>query len=218
MSFEDWLFCIFDNDADRVPYLLVDPDCDRLDLPLASDYLTRLFEQPDASLLLFNDAQINAGLWYLIGQGSAVEVFGGWMASLPLDAAQRGAGAIFTVFEQLFLPRCAPCLGHRSETSEAHPLNSVCYMWWDIIGLSWRPQSDTPRERTLRETCLDVMARTLDLDHDACRESALHGLGHWHLGHADQVERIIDRFLQRTPALRPELHAYALSARQGCVL
>jgi len=34
LSFEDWLFCIFDNDADRVPDLWIDPDCDRLDLPV----------------------------------------------------------------------------------------------------------------------------------------------------------------------------------------
>ncbi len=62
------------------------------------------------------------------------------------------------------------------------------------------------------------MRRTLDLSSDACRESALHGLGHWHLEYPQQVEAIIDRFLDSHPDLRSELKAYARAARKGRVL
>ena len=51
----------------------------------------------------------------------------------------------------------------------------------------------------------------------ACRESALHGLGHWHDVYPAEVELIIDRFLSGYRELRPETVNYAKIARCGCV-
>ena len=65
---------------------------------------------------------------------------------------------------------------------------------------------------------LDVMTQTLNLDSDACREGALHGLGHWAMYYPKRVAAIIDEFLKKNPDLRPELRNYALGARTGCVL
>jgi hypothetical protein len=59
--------------------------------------------------------------------------------------------------------------------------------------------------------------RLLNVPHDACRESALHGLGEWAFKYP-QVAVIVDDFLRRTPNLRPELMAYAERARTGYVL
>jgi hypothetical protein len=58
----------------------------------------------------------------------------------------------------------------------------------------------------------------LALPHDACRESALHGLGHWHHAYPDQTADIIDEFLARNEGIRDELRRYAMAARCGCVL
>ncbi len=63
-----------------------------------------------------------------------------------------------------------------------------------------------------------VMQRVLALDALACQESALHGLGHWHLRYPAEVEGAIDAFLERRPQLDPRLRQYAFSARRGCVL
>jgi hypothetical protein len=65
--------------------------------------------------------------------------------------------------------------------------------------------------------CLKVMRLTLDLDSDACRESALHGLGHWAYLYPQQVKTIIDAWLARNRQLTGELKAYALAARRGYV-
>ena len=52
--------------------------------------------------------------------------------------------------------------------------------------------------------------------HDACRESALHGLGHWQI-YYHEATQLIDDFLRITPNLRVELVRYAESARRGHV-
>ena len=65
---------------------------------------------------------------------------------------------------------------------------------------------------------LDVTLRAiLAIPHDACRESALHGIGHW-VRHYSQLADIVDQFLSGTPGLRPELVTYAESAKAGNVL
>jgi len=57
----------------------------------------------------------------------------------------------------------------------------------------------------------------LELDHIACQESALHGLGHWAHSYPERVEKIVDEFLTHNENLRPELKQYALQARSGKV-
>ena len=72
--------------------------------------------------------------------------------------------------------------------------------------------------RGVDDAILLVMARTLRLDSEACREGALHGLGHWHRAHPDRTTRIVDEWLASGPEISPELRQYAFSARSGCVL
>jgi hypothetical protein len=66
---------------------------------------------------------------------------------------------------------------------------------------------------------LDAMEGVLALPHDACRESALHGLGH--LGGETPWETrrraIVEQFLRTHGDLRPELARYAQAALDGCI-
>jgi hypothetical protein len=120
-------------------------------------------------------------------------------------------------------------------------------MWWDLFptwgghgvepSMRRRPRSGVGRPRRARrgwarptehsevdalrgidDAIPHVMARTLRLASEACRESALHGLGHWHRAHPDRATTIIDAWLAGDPCISPELRQYALSARRGCVL
>jgi hypothetical protein len=52
----------------------------------------------------------------------------------------------------------------------------------------------------------------------ACREGALHGLGHWQMDYPRQVGEIIDRFSMTRPELPAELQQYMLRAYGGSVL
>ena len=69
----------------------------------------------------------------------------------------------------------------------------------------------------LNPAALSVMTETLNIESIPCRESALHGLGHWHAAYPAEVELIIDRLLSSYRELRPETVNYAKSARCGCV-
>jgi len=61
------------------------------------------------------------------------------------------------------------------------------------------------------------MAQTLEIDHVACLEGALHGLGHWHVYCPAEVEHIIDEFLAERSNLPSDLLEYARDARIGGV-
>jgi hypothetical protein len=127
----------------------------------------------------------------------------------------RAISAIYSLFDQLFQPRCAPILLHVDEEG-AKPLNSNCYMWWDSFPSVASP--DDPHRLILHDAVLAVMEKILTLDSIACQESALHGLGHWQRDHPRLVESIVDRFLQSNTAPDYRLVAYAQAARRGCVL
>jgi hypothetical protein len=113
------------------------------------------------------------------------------------------------VFSAVFASRCSDTLSHITPT----PLisyNGICYMWWDVL-----PRHGVPARQDLRaidEAILETLAKILSPDSVACKESALHGLGHWHVRYPEGVEGIIERFASRIPA---ELKQYARDARTG---
>ncbi len=228
-SFERWLEATFGRPGDASPphggEAGADPVLLRPDTALA--YVTRLFSSAGTILGDFGDAQLNRDLWELVGASGDLHPMLG--SKLPWPDRARAIASISGVFETLFAERCTPHLSHTFRTHAEQPadlgaLNSACYMWWDIFPTWGRPDDAVCTDRDA--ALLDVMARTLTLDSPACRESALHGLGHWHLNYPSETERLIDRFLafEGVPGagpggaeLDPALEAYALAARTGCV-
>jgi hypothetical protein len=73
-------------------------------------------------------------------------------------------------------------------------------------------------EPEIHQATLSVMSEVLILPSETCQFSALHGLGHWHAQHPEQVEQIVDAFLTRHKDLRADLIDYASRARLGSVL
>lgn len=73
-------------------------------------------------------------------------------------------------------------------------------------------------EPEIHQATLRAMSEVLDLPSETCQFSALHGLGHWHAHHPEQVEQIVDAFLTRHKELSPHLIEYASRARLGSVL
>jgi hypothetical protein len=204
LTFEEWVYHVFDH-PDAWYHAL---DSDYWDGPAATTvaYMTRLFEDPITPLEGFTDVELNRGFWYLVGSGG--NMMGALKEeSVPLADRFRCMEAFFSVFEHLFVPRCTPYLSHLDEP-EVAPLNSICYMWWDVMPIGGSE---------LNETLFSVIERELALDHPALQEGALHGLGHWHHYYPTRITSIIDAYLARYPNLRPELHRYALAARAGHV-
>jgi hypothetical protein len=214
LSFEDWVAHVFDHPGSGREWHF-DPAADYWDGPAATTvgYLARLFEAPRPLLDAYSDAELNRGFWYLLGSGGD-EMHALLAAEVPLEARLACVRAIGTLFEGLFAARCSARLSHLDEAGTT-PLNSACYMWWDLFPTWGNPKA--PEQAALDGELLSVMARILEIPHAACRESALHGLGHWHLNHPTEVEAIVGGFLETTADLRPELRDYARAARGGCV-
>ena len=80
-----------------------------------------------------------------------------------------------------------------------------------------------PYASELEAEILTILERTLALGNIACQEAALHGLGHRHYQHPEQVEEIVDAYLQEHLPERPRdaeaesLRGYALAAQRGMV-
>src|SRR4030095_8363941 len=112
-----------------------------------------------------------------------------------------------------FEPRCLPKLSHLDK-DRTEPLNGICYMWWEVITWGWA--MDDPDAERLKSKDLDVMEAVLQLPNPACKESALHGLGHM-VRHSGRAFEIIDRLLADSADLDPGLRDYARGARSGCI-
>lgn len=212
-SFEHWVDCLFDRPGEYPPsFASVDDEYPVLQPETALEYVTRLFSGAGAILARFDDAQLNQGLWELVGASGDLHPI--LFSDLPWVDRKQGILSISAIYESLFLPRCSPHLSH-ADDSGASPLNSICYMWWDIFPTWGQPGEAECAERDA--TLLEVMGRGLALDSVACRESALHGLGHWHMCYPAETTRVIEGFLEHEADLEPELLAYARSASAGCV-
>jgi hypothetical protein len=217
ISFDRWVRFLFDRSVTDPPwYQDADPDTAEAQPERVITYATNLFERAGIFLAQYSDAQVNQGLWCLIGEGySPLCALG--EASIPLEHRVHCIRSISTVFETCFVPRCTSHLSHLHEPEAGTgALNSVCYMWWDIFPLAGEPENTLRRE--IDEACLSLMETTLQHSSIACQESALHGLGHWKLSYPDRCQGIISTFIQRHPNLRRELLEYAERAKEGNIL
>jgi hypothetical protein len=218
LTFEQWLTFVFDHPVDTTkPEWYWDPEADWWDGPKVDtiQFLTQAFENSFVLFQPYSDAQLNQGLWYLVSNACSNHMFALLDSSVPWPARQRCVRSIYKLFAECFAKSCTAHLSHLDERG-ASPLNSVCYMWWDIMPLSGQPNN--PEQSEMDKEILGVLESTLKLDSIACQESALHGLGHWHLYYPQRVEEIIDTFLENQRGIREELQTYAMSAYDGCVL
>ena len=170
-------------------------------------YVTRFFSEAKTLLNNINLEELNNILWLLIHDVLNVSPDEYPPPSLWKDYFV----ATKILFRDLFNCYCADVLGHRDEQPTT-PLNSCCYMWWDVVPV-WHPEPTSLAQ--IQTICLETIAYCLTLDNIACKESALHGLGHWFSVDSDTVRTII----QDHDCYIPEkLKNYAQSAICGCVL
>jgi len=216
LPFNAWVDHVFDHDvSDPNWYFDLDAPVWAAPAALTLDHVTRLFENPIEHLARYDDAQLNQGFWYLVSNGGSNHMFALTDASAPLETRIRCVRSFSSLFERLFALRCSSHLMHLSP-ADFNPLNLACYMWWDIIPFAGAP--DDSERRDLDAAALAVMEEVLETESLACRESALHGIGHWQHAYPKTVGDIIDRALSRSNAWPKELITYALNARNGCVL
>ncbi len=206
LNFEEWLEFI------RLDFSEVNWFDERSDL---LKRVCRLLRSPDLLVLKYTEKELNELLWRLTGETGFFDVIFDPLLALP--ARLDCASAIAEFYEYVFEIRCSPCLSHgvKSFETEPSPLNSICYMFWDVFPHWGAPERSECRE--VDQVLLGTMEKALRLQNIACQESALHGLGHWHAKYAVEVEQVIDQFLAAQPDCIKGLKDYALQARCGCV-
>ena len=219
LSFEGWLTYVFDHpvpvDDAKAWYWEFDREEWHEDPADAIRFMTQAFENAAEVFQPYSDAQLNQGLWFIVSSSCSNHMLALLDASVPWPAQQRCITSIHQLYEQCFAKRCSPHLSHLNEPG-ANPLNLVCYMWWDIVPIYGHP--DDPIWKEMDEDILRVMESTLQLDSIPCRESALHGLGHWQHHYPERVGEIINNFSMSQPELPEKLQQYMVNAYTGYVL
>jgi hypothetical protein len=177
--------------------------------------MARLFSGPDR-LNGYSLEQVAQGLWFLIGESSpGKSAYALLNSDVPLDQRIECVRAMSNFF-RVFVAPAAP----GTAIDEQDDFQGVCYMWWDILPTRGGPMygNVTGGEPELHRICLETMADVLTIPSELCQLSALHGLNHWHLHHAERVESIVDAFLEKTSGLTSRVFEYAGTARSGRAL
>jgi len=245
-TFEQWLEFVFNNPV-REHEWYWDEDFDsrwetlELTDALIVQYMTRLFLEPEV-LRPYSLDQVEQGLWFLVAESSpgcsSKALLRREAVLLDRVACIHAMSSFFRNFILAVTP------GHFDPKAPTIGVTGAAYMWWDIFPMHFYMRSHLPepaellsmRERfkqlgidlskvleleiepEIHQATVSVMSEVLDLPSETCQFSALHGLGHWHAHHPEQVEQIVDAFLARHKDLRPHLIEYACSARLGSVL
>ncbi len=210
-QYQKWLNHVFDHEVtDKLPQWHYTDDAPVFEA--SDDEMTELisqtFRNAGKDLTKYTDAQVDQGIWYFASMSGANFLHSLKSPEIPLKKRLEAIQNIFHLYSDCFAKRCAETLGHLSE--EGSPLNSSCYMFWDISPLT------VSEAQEIQDAVLNVLEKILTVEHRACRESAFHGLSEMFYSRREAAQEIIDRFLSKTK-LDDKLLAYALNAREGIV-
>jgi hypothetical protein len=225
LTFDQWIDAVFNHPVSE-PAWYFTAETDSVELwtleskfpQVQAEYVARTFQEIAKFSQIYSDGQIAAGLQYIINPACSGVVYAIVDPRLEVDLVTRirCCEAIYTVYEQLFAVRCTPILATaKQKPQERNPLNNICFMWWDIFPAPIIAIEDEPSP--VDDALLGVIVKTLSLDSEVCKESALHGLNEWAFGYPKRVKAIVDEFLASQPNISPELKAYAEKAGRGAL-
>jgi hypothetical protein len=215
-----WIDHIFDHPVPADPnatawYQADDAPKWQGSLELVPTLTAEMCEHSGELLARFSDAQLDQGFWYFVGCEPPGFIKTLVDSEIPLAERVRAIRSFTPLFEQVMAARCSPLLSHLGEPPEGS-LNDSCFIWWDLIWHELCLLDDKPEPRIAVEIVV-ALGRQLTIPHDACRESALHGIGHW-VKTIPEVAGLVDDFLAANPDLRPELVEYAKNVKTGRVM
>ena len=215
VMFDQWVEAVFEHPL-RKPEWYLDSDFDEywdalgLSDALTVEYLTRLFLDPD-QLKRYSLEQVAQAIWFLVGESSPGQSAYALLKSDVLLEQRTDCVRAIRNFFRVFIAAAAP----GTADVQKNPFHIACYMWWDIFPTYGGSNAGEPK---LHSACLETMAGILTIPSELCQLSALHGLNHWHLHHAEKVEALVDEFLQHAHGLTPRIIEYAATARSGRAL
>jgi hypothetical protein len=174
--------------------------------------MTRIFTSCGDLLASFTDKQVAEGLSFLGWAGESDWMYYVYDPAIDRQVRYDCVRSIEFLYRHCFARRCRNTTAHTS--SDTDSLNSFCYMWWDRFP-GGSLAADDAEQALVDAELIAVMTKALQIEHVACQESALHGLGHWH---NERTERVIDEWLASHQDLPADLLKYARAARTGNAL
>jgi len=212
--YREWLKHVFDHEVKSPQWYFYDENAPQFEAsPIeVAELIGQTFLQAGKDLTKYTDAQVDQGIWYMVSSAGSDFMSALASSEVPLTKRLDAIGNIFCLYSDCFAKRCTETLAHLSEDGPV--LNSSCYMFWDLCRFSNLEHMLESKE--MHNAILDVLEKTLTIEHKACREGALHGLGHIANTCPEEVREIIDGFLSKNK-LDDKLLAYALKAREGNV-
>jgi hypothetical protein len=211
-TFGEWVKAAFDHPPREPEWYWDDDfdtswDCLGITDILTVEYMTYLFLAPH-QLKHYSYEQIAQGIWFLIGESSpGRSAYSLLNADVSLYERIKCVQATTNFFGEFVAPAAQGAADTQNDA-----FHIACWMWWDIFPTHGGPSAG---ELELHNACLGAMLEILSLSSELCQLSALHGLNHWHLHHAERVETIVDSFVQKTCGLTPRVIEYATQARSG---
>jgi hypothetical protein len=113
-------------------------------------------------------------------------------------------------FSSIFEYRCESVRICDVAANSASKWNSLCFMWWRVLPRHGIPYNE--RLASADRLILDILGEVILLDNLACKESALRGLGLWHIAYPGEVEKLIE---DRSDSIPDALRKYAAQASAG---
>jgi hypothetical protein len=210
MEYTDFINFLFPRSDDHLEWYF-DPHfvAPKISADIAVLYSTKFFTEADTYADRFSEQQFCLALNYLINPACSDHSYYYLDDSVPEPNKLAVLASMINVFSLVFSRRCSDTLSHKAATLP-QSYNNVCYMWWDVF-----PRHGTPAKqqlKTIDRAILETLSKLLLLESIACKESALHGLGHWHIGYPEFVEDAIKQCVSKLPK---ELVKYAEDARIG---
>jgi len=201
VPYDDWVRLVFDHPVGQEWYWQCNisvPDPPRL-----LDYFARLCADFPRAVAPFDRAQIDQGLWLLLG--ACVDI--GWHLIQPTIPREKRIACIESMsgVYAAFVAR-----------SEVHESETCFFMWWDLLTFAIVPSPTSAlsdEQREARDAMLSTLVKILALDGWHTQRCALHGLGHLH--HPD-VGAIVQRWIDaHGEALPPKALRWVEECRDG---
>lgn len=211
--YQEWLHFVFDRPVTPNGWYFdiefPDFDAERADL---AQLVANTMDNCGRDLASYSDDQVNHGLKFIFNNSFSDVVFSLMDETVPAPLRIHAISSIKNLYKDCFTPRCAYVLGHNDEQG-ANPLNSICYMLWDVSPLSY--WENEPDREVFYQAVVEVLEDALASPNPACVESSLHGLGHILSSYIEPVTKVIAAYQRRNVFVSPQLKEYAARARTG---
>ena len=205
--YAEWILAIFRPRGDEANEFSASPS----DI---AELIRDTFLHAGDDLRSLSDQVVNDALWDLVSLSTSDYMRCVHHSPVPVVLKCQLVASIATLYRTCFAKRCAPTLGHIDEPG-ASPLNAICYMFWDIFCPD-TSEADDPDSTELSQTVFSTLSEIIRIDHRACIEGGLHGLGELAYRSPKEVMGTIDTFLAEC-RVDDTLRGYANRARVGMV-